>query len=155
MTANTIPAAERKASVESIQPLLASSLYMARIAKHAHWNVTGPNFIGIHRLLDEVYEAAEDWADSLAERIRGLGGTALGTPDQMIEGSLLKLKGDYAVENQEEYIDLVASSLGLLSKAFRVRVEALDDSDPGTSNMLQDLTLKADHFIYLLESHRG
>ena len=42
-------------------------------SKQAHWHVRGPNFIGIHLLLDDVVAHAQEWADLAAERIVALG----------------------------------------------------------------------------------
>ena len=154
MTFNTLSAETRKTSVKALQPMLASSLYLARVAKHAHWNVVGPTFISTHRLLDEVYEAAEDWADDLAERIRGLSGTAEGMPDEMIENSHIGF-AKAGVKPATYYIEMVAEGLGILSKMFREQVNPLNKDDPATSNMLQDLSGKADQFVFLLESHLG
>ena len=41
--------------------------------KQAHWHVRGPNFVGVHELLDTIVAHAQDWADSAAERIVALG----------------------------------------------------------------------------------
>lgn len=152
MTFNTIPAPIRKETVDVLQPMLASSLHLARAAKHAHWNVVGPTFIAVHRLLDEVYEAAEDWADDIAERIRGMSGTAEGMLEEIAENSRLKFPSA-GNEGAAVYIEMISVGLGTLSKLFRAQVAPLNAADPATSNMLQDLSGKADHFIYLLESH--
>jgi DNA-binding ferritin-like protein len=48
-------------------------------AKQAHWNVKGPTFIALHKLFDEIVDAAEDYMDLIAERVVQLGGTAEGT----------------------------------------------------------------------------
>lgn len=154
MTYNTLSAETRKATVTALQPLLASSLHLARTAKHAHWNVTGPNFIAVHRLLDEVYEAAEDWGDMIAERIRGMSGTAEGMVEEITENSRLKFP-TAGIEKADEYIEMIAGALGILSKLYRAQVKTLNEADPATSNMLQDLSGKADQYIYLLESHLG
>ena len=41
--------------------------------KQAHWHARGANFIGVHELLDEVVEHAQEYADTAAERIIALG----------------------------------------------------------------------------------
>jgi predicted phage gp36 major capsid-like protein len=38
-----------------------------------HWNVTGPTFMGVHKLTEEQYENMYEAIDELAERIRALG----------------------------------------------------------------------------------
>jgi starvation-inducible DNA-binding protein len=37
-------------------------------AKQAHWNVTGPGFLPLHALTDEIADDARTWADRIAER---------------------------------------------------------------------------------------
>ena len=53
----------------------------ALVLKHAHWNVTGPNFIAVHEMLDPEVEAVLAQADETAERIATLGGTPDGRAD--------------------------------------------------------------------------
>ena len=38
--------------------------------KHVHWNVVGPNFIGVHEMIDPQVELVRGYADDVAERIR-------------------------------------------------------------------------------------
>src|SRR3712207_9145659 len=47
--------------------------------KHVHWNVVGPNFIGVHEMIDPQVELVRGYADALAERIAALGGSPRGT----------------------------------------------------------------------------
>lgn len=41
--------------------------------KQAHWHIRGSNFTGVHELLDQVVEHAQEYADLVAERIVALG----------------------------------------------------------------------------------
>ena len=47
--------------------------------KHVHWNVVGPNFIGVHEMIDPQVELVRGFADAVAERIAALGGSPRGT----------------------------------------------------------------------------
>ncbi len=47
--------------------------------KHAHWNVKGANFWGLHKLFDQLAEGLEEHIDESAERLTALGGAAKGT----------------------------------------------------------------------------
>ena len=47
--------------------------------KHAHWNVVGPGFIGVHEMLDPQIELVRGMVDVLAERIATLGVSPAGT----------------------------------------------------------------------------
>jgi len=48
---------------------LADSVDLMHQAKQVHWHVKGPRFIALHKLFDEVVDAAEDSMDLLAERV--------------------------------------------------------------------------------------
>jgi starvation-inducible DNA-binding protein len=64
---------------------LAASTWMQRLvpelvaltldAKQAHWNVTGPAFLPLHALTDEIAADARNWTDRVAERALALGFT--------------------------------------------------------------------------------
>ena len=58
---------------------LAEAIDLQLQAKHAHWNVKGPNFVGLHDLFDRVADAVRDFVDLIAERGVALGGIAEGT----------------------------------------------------------------------------
>src|ERR1700731_4808579 len=78
-TRNDLPANTRTKVIELLNGRLADGIDLGAQAKHAHWNVKGPNFIALHELFDKVAEHIEDHIDTLAERITALGGTAHGT----------------------------------------------------------------------------
>ena len=52
--------------------------------KHIHWNVVGPNFIGVHEMIDPQVELVRGYADEVAERIATLGFSPQGTPGAII-----------------------------------------------------------------------
>lgn len=56
-----------------LQPLVANLTAMHVDGKQAHWHVRGPNFIGIHELLDVYVDHVREWADLVAERVVALG----------------------------------------------------------------------------------
>ena len=78
-TENDIPLLRRTALNVLMNQRLASAIDLQLQLKQAHWNVKGPNFIGLHELFDKVSETIEPYVDMIAERIVQLGGTAEGT----------------------------------------------------------------------------
>ncbi|PLW82251.1 DNA starvation/stationary phase protection protein [Kineobactrum sediminis] len=58
---------------------------LALTLKHIHWNVVGPNFIAVHKMLDPQVDAARAMVDEIAERIATLGGEPVGTPAAIVE----------------------------------------------------------------------
>ena len=73
-------ARDRRADLNALlNRRLADAVDLQLQLKQAHWNVKGPNFIGLHELFDKVAEAVESYVDLIAERIVQLGGVAEGT----------------------------------------------------------------------------
>ena len=71
-----VPGLDEAASEKAIailQNRLSQEQEAALVLKHAHWNVTGPNFIAVHEMLDPEVEAVLAQADETAERIATLG----------------------------------------------------------------------------------
>ncbi len=76
--------------------------------KHVHWNVVGPNFIGVHEMIDPQVELVRGYADEVAERIATLGFSPQGTP-----GAILKDRtwDDYSVGRDTVQAHLAALDL--------------------------------------------
>jgi starvation-inducible DNA-binding protein len=55
-----------------------------------HWNVTGPEFIQIHLLLESQYLELAEANDEIAERVRKIGGFAFGTLDEFKQNSAIE-----------------------------------------------------------------
>src|SRR3546814_20195828 len=59
-----------------------ANAYALTIKTHAyHWNVQGPTFYGLHKMLQEQYEDLFPAIDEVAERMRALGSYAPGGLD--------------------------------------------------------------------------
>src|SRR5215813_9820944 len=78
-TANDLSKQVRMEICTLLNQRLADSVDLQTQVKQAHWNVKGPDFIGLHKLFDEINEEVEDYVDEIAERVMQLGGSAAGT----------------------------------------------------------------------------
>ncbi len=69
----------RKKIAQGLSKLLADSYTLYLMTHNFHWNVTGPQFNGLHNMFMDQY--TEQWTalDQIAERIRALGFPAPGT----------------------------------------------------------------------------
>ncbi len=56
-----------------LSPVVIELTAIAVNGKQAHWHVRGPNFAGVHELLDVIVDHAHEWADLAAERVVALG----------------------------------------------------------------------------------
>ena len=76
----TVPDTARSAAVTALQRLLPELVALTLDVKHAHWNVTGPRFLPLHTLTDDIATKARTWADRVAERVMALGFTVDARP---------------------------------------------------------------------------
>ena len=58
--------------------LLADEYVLGATTRDYHWNVTGPDFPGLHEQFDRQYAQVSDWIDEVAERARAVGDAARG-----------------------------------------------------------------------------
>jgi starvation-inducible DNA-binding protein len=120
--------------------------------KHVHWNVVGPNFIGVHEMIDPQVELVRGYADEAAERIAALGASPKGTP-----GAILKDRtwDDYSVGR-----DLVLSHLAALDLVYtgvnedtRKAIHTLEDLDPVSQDMLIGHAAELEKFQWFVRAH--
>lgn len=79
----------RKKIAQGLSKLLADSYTLYLMTHNFHWNVTGPQFNGLHNMFMDQY--TEQWTalDQIAERIRALGFPAPGTYKEFSKLSLI------------------------------------------------------------------
>ncbi len=63
----------RLSAASALQSLVPELVALTLDAKQAHWNVTGPAFLPLHELTDELAADLRTWTDRLAERAVALG----------------------------------------------------------------------------------
>jgi starvation-inducible DNA-binding protein len=120
--------------------------------KHVHWNVVGPNFIGVHEMIDPQVDLVRGYADEVAERIATLGGSPQGTP-----GSILKDRtwDDYSVGRDTVQAHLAALDLvynGVIEDT-RKGIEETEKLDPVTQDILIDHAAELEKFQWFVRAH--
>ena len=58
--------------------LLADEYVLYATTRDYHWNVTGPEFMSLHKQFQDHYELIAEWIDDVAERARAIGVGARG-----------------------------------------------------------------------------
>src|SRR6476660_10414492 len=138
MTEFTIPGISEKDGnkiADLLQKQLRKYKYLHLTLKHVHWNVVGPNFIGVHEMIDPQVELVRGYADEVAERIATLGRSPLGTPGAIIND---RTWDDYSVERDTVQAHLAAVNLvyeGVVEDT-RKSIDRTEDLDPVTQDML-------------------
>jgi starvation-inducible DNA-binding protein len=140
-------------SMEVLQARMADSIDLALVTKQAHWNLKGPQFIGVHLMLDGFRTEQDEWTDMMAERITQLGGTARGTVQEVNrETSLKPYPTDiYAVA---DHIKALIERYAACANAIRKNIDDTDDAgDAGTADLLTEISRGLDKQLWFLEAH--
>jgi starvation-inducible DNA-binding protein len=156
-TANlTRPAGELEASrrAEIIADLNTSLAYLIDIqvaGKQAHWNIHGPNFAGIHPMLDLVVDDVRMYSDTVAERILALRGTAHGT---ITDVAAVKDIKPFPTDMQDWEGLLMAMHERLMKTSERMRNAAAGfDDELGTQDVYVEVIRGLDKWAWMLEAH--
>jgi starvation-inducible DNA-binding protein len=70
---DTAPDTARLTASSWLQRIVPELVALTIDAKQAHWNVTGPGFLPLHALTDQLADDARAWTDRIAERALALG----------------------------------------------------------------------------------
>jgi starvation-inducible DNA-binding protein len=155
MVSYTVPgmkAGSAERVIALLQDRLNSLNDLALTLKHVHWNVTGPNFIAVHTMLDPQVEAVREMADETAERIAALGGSPVGTP-----GALVAQRDwdDYSIGRADAVAHLGALDIvyaGII-EAHRGAIDATEELDLVTQDMLIGQAGQLEQFHWFVRAH--
>lgn len=155
MTQFTIPGlTDMQASrlTELLQKQLSTYNDLHLTLKHIHWNVVGPNFIGVHEMIDPQVDAVRGFADDVAERIAALGSSPQGTP-----GAIIKDRSwdDYSVGRDTVQAHLAALDLvytGVIED-IRQYIDETDELDQVTQDMLIGQAGQLEKFQWFVRAH--
>ncbi|GAA4390372.1 DNA starvation/stationary phase protection protein [Nocardia zapadnayensis] len=122
------------------------------ILKHAHWNVVGPAFIGVHEMLDPQVELVRGFADEIAERIAALGSSPNGVPSRVAwDRPGMKYELDRA--STQAHIAALDAVYDDVNAAHREAVAATAEIDPMSEDLLTAQTRELEQFQWFLRAH--
>jgi starvation-inducible DNA-binding protein len=155
MTQFTVPGLTDKQGAqvaELLQKQLSTYNDLHLTLKHVHWNVVGPNFIGVHEMIDPQVELVRGYADEVAERIAALGASPQGTP-----GAIIKDRSwdDYSVGRDTVQAHLAALDLvykGIIEDT-RKAIEETEGLDKVTQDILIDHAGELEKFQWFVRAH--
>ena len=120
--------------------------------KHAHWNVVGPHFIGVHEMLDPQIDGVRDMIDVLAERMSTLGVAPNGLPGALVSA---RTWDDYDLMRADTSAHLAALELvytGVIED-HRAAIGAVGD-DPVTEDIVIGQTADLEQYQWFVRAHR-
>src|SRR4051794_31301441 len=152
-TRNDLSEATRVQVIELLNARLADAVDLQTQTKHAHWNVKGPHFIGLHELFDKINEGVEDSVDGLAERAVQLGGVAEGTARAVAKRSSLAEYPAKAVDGRGHAEALSSALAAFGAAARRAIVQANELGDLDTADLFTEVSRGIDKWLWFVEAH--
>ena len=153
MPRNNLDSNAKTVAIQLLNARLADGIDLALATKQAHWNLKGPQFIGIHEMLDGFRTEQDEWNDTMAERAVQLGGTAVGTTQAVAKATKLpEYPTDvYAIaDHLAALIDRYAD----YGTALRANIDEADDAgDADTADLFTEVSRGIDKQLWFLEAH--
>jgi starvation-inducible DNA-binding protein len=152
-TRNDLAGAARKAVVKLLNERLAEAIDLQLQAKQAHWNVKGPNFVGLHDLFDRIAAAASEYVDLIAERGVALGGVAEGTVQVVSSRSKLP-EYSLTIGDGMAHVDAMRAALATFGAGARRAIdEATEVKDADTADLFTEVSRGIDKLLWMVEAH--
>ncbi|MDR0950591.1 MAG: DNA starvation/stationary phase protection protein [Candidatus Ancillula sp.] len=152
----TLTEEQTDVAVEQLQIALDVLNDLALTLKHAHWNVTGPNFIAVHEMLDPQIDEVRGAVDTIAERIATLGGDPCGLCCAVCCDGCRDVLPEYPVKGRaatEVHLKALDEQYVAVCKFMREAIAKLDEADVISSNVLQDALQGLEQFQWFVRSH--
>lgn len=152
-TRNDLASSTRRSAIKMLNEHLADVIDLQLQAKHAHWNIRGPSFVGLHELFEQVAVNAAEYADLIGERAVALGGVAGGTLETVSRQSRLP---KYPLEAGEwgTHVQAMQEALATFGRGARRAIndaEALHDAV--TADLFTEISRGVDKMLWMVEAH--
>jgi starvation-inducible DNA-binding protein len=144
---------QRQGVIELLNRDLADAYLLLIKTKKYHWDVVGPQFRSLHELWEEQYQALTENIDSLAERVRALGGYPVGTAEGFLQLASIKEHGG-DIPMATEMVSRLADDHEQIIRNLRGHVDQCSDDfhDEGTADFLTGLMEQHEEMAWMLRS---
>lgn len=112
---------------KALGPVLADSYQLFIKTQGVHWNVSGPNFYGLHKLTQDQYEDLYAAIDVIAERIRALGAPAPASYTSY--GELGSIRDEPGSGDQAAKLAMLVRDNGRLCETLRQALATAEEHD--------------------------
>ena len=116
-----------KAAARALGPVLADSYLLFIKTQGVHWNMSGANFYGLHKLTEKQYQELYEAVDVLAERIRALGQPAPASYTSY--GEMSRIKDEESDGSPEHQVRGLIRDNGILCETLRTALKIAEDHD--------------------------
>lgn len=136
---------------ENLQKVLVDLIELSIQGKQAHWNVVGKNFRDTHLQMDEVIEAAREFSDTVAERMRALHALPDGRSDTIAETTTLPEFPQGEIDTAE-VIDLITERIDAATATAREVHDEVDEEDPTSADILHAILERLEQLSWMVSA---
>jgi starvation-inducible DNA-binding protein len=153
LSRNDLSSNAKSVSIGVLNARLADSIDLALLTRQAHWNLKGPHFIAPHEMIDGFRTELDGHVDTMAERIVQLGGTALGTTQEVARAtSLAPYPTD--IYRETSHLDALIERYAQVANTVRADIdETAEAGDADTADLLTAFSRALDKALWFLEAH--
>ena len=136
---------------QNLQQVLVDLTDLALVGKQAHWNVVGRNFRDLHLQLDEVVDAAREFSDTIAERMRAVYITPDGRAGTVAATSSLANFPSGEVDTGET-VDLITSAIYSVTGTARRIHDEVDAEDATSADILHTVLERLEQLAWMIDA---
>ena len=133
--------------------LLADEYVLGATTRDYHWNVTGPDFPGLHEQFDRQYAQVSDWIDEVAERARAVGDGARGNWAELAKSARTSADAGMGLSAEHMLSELLALHEEMIVQ-LRTDIDSCAGTykDTGTADFLTGLMGRHEKAAWMLRA---
>jgi starvation-inducible DNA-binding protein len=135
----------------NMQAVLVDLIELHVQGKQAHWNIVGTNFRDLHLQLDEIIEAAREFADDMAERMRALHALPDGRSATVSKSTSLA-QFPAGLINTKDAVERIVAALEAAVGTMRKVHDEVDEEDPTTADLLHAFIAKFEQYAWMVNA---
>ena len=138
--------------IEALNVLLSNYQTYYQNLRGVHWNIKGKRFFELHVKFEELYNAAQEQVDQIAERILTLGGVPFNTLASYVKHVTIPVGEN--VSDDDKAVRLIVDSIIALLPLERELLSLSDEiNDEGTNTLVSDLIVEQEKNLWMLKSY--
>ena len=144
--------AQVEKEIQALNVLLSNYQTYYQNLRGVHWNIKGKRFFELHVKFEELYNAAQEQVDQIAERILTLGGVPFNTLASYVKHATIPVGEN--ISDDDKAVRLIIDSIVALLPSERQLLNLSDEiNDEGTNTLISDFIVEQEKNLWMLKSY--